>query len=151
MSSGFMAIGNLSSAQMEEKTSNLGLLGYAVLSSIKIIPSILIWIFTVVTITIPTWIYALLSVSLTLTVSFSTLVAVGLALISTLSYVIRYRYHTYGRAPAETVRPGPDVEVPDPSSAESKPGLSNYLDEFLSAIKVFGYLERCVLFASRTF
>jgi len=33
---------------------------------------------------------------------------------------------------------------PDTQESDSKPGLSNYLDEFLSAIKVFGYLERPV-------
>lgn len=31
---------------------------------------------------------------------------------------------------------------PDTQDGDSKPGLANYLDEFLSAIKVFGYLER---------
>ena len=33
---------------------------------------------------------------------------------------------------------------PDTQEGDSKPGLSNYLDEFFSAIKVFGYLERPV-------
>jgi lysophospholipid hydrolase len=92
-------------------------------------------------------IYTLLSVSLTVTISFTTLAASGLACLSILSYLIRYRYHTYGRAPAEAIRTAPEVEVPDPLASNQAPGLSNYLDEFLSAIKVFGYLERYSWFA----
>lgn len=51
----------------------------------------------------------------------------------------------YTRLPPETQRDEPQVEVfPDTQEGDSKRGLSNYLDEFLSAIKVFGYLERPV-------
>lgn len=66
--------------------------------------------------------------------------------ISTISYFVRYRYLTmYARLPAEPQREDPQVEVfPDTQEGDSKRGMSNYLDEFLSAIKVFGYLERPV-------
>ena len=51
----------------------------------------------------------------------------------------------YARLPPEPQREEPQVEVfPDSAESDSKRGLSNYLDEFLSAIKVFGYLERPV-------
>lgn len=51
----------------------------------------------------------------------------------------------YTRLPPEPQREEPQVEVfPDTQEGESKRGLHNYLDEFLSAIKVFGYLERPV-------
>lgn len=51
----------------------------------------------------------------------------------------------YTRLPPEPQRDEPQVEVfPDTQEGDSKRGLSNYLDEFLSAIKVFGYLERPV-------
>ena len=51
----------------------------------------------------------------------------------------------YSRLPPEPQREEPRVEVfPDSQESDSKRGLSNYLDEFLSAIKVFGYLERPV-------
>lgn len=51
----------------------------------------------------------------------------------------------YTRLPPEPQREEPHVEVfPDTQEGDSKRGLSNYLDEFLSAIKVFGYLERPV-------
>jgi len=118
---------------------------WIVLSILRIIPSILFFVIALVTITLPTWIYRLLSISLTVTVNFSTLAFIVVACVSTVSYLIRYRYHTYARLPAEPPRKEPDVEVfPDPQGGDSKPGLSNYLDEFLSAIKVFGYLERPV-------
>jgi lysophospholipid hydrolase len=67
-------------------------------------------------------------------------------IVSTVSYFVRYRYLTmYARLPPEPQREDPQVEVfPESQEGDSKRGLSNYLDEFLSAIKVFGYLERPV-------
>ena len=51
----------------------------------------------------------------------------------------------YARLPSQPQRKEPQIEIfPDPQERGSKPGLANYLDEFLSAIKVFGYLERSV-------
>ena len=51
----------------------------------------------------------------------------------------------YTKLPPSPQRKEPLVEVfPDTQETDSKPGLANYLDEFLSAIKVFGYLERPV-------
>jgi lysophospholipid hydrolase len=51
----------------------------------------------------------------------------------------------YTKYQPEPQRQEPQVEVfPEAPEGDSKRGLSNYLDEFLSAIKVFGYLERPV-------
>jgi len=51
----------------------------------------------------------------------------------------------YARLPPEPQRKEPDIDLyPDTQEDGSKSGFSNYLDEFLSAIKVFGYLERPV-------
>lgn len=51
----------------------------------------------------------------------------------------------YARLPPEPQRKEPQIELfPDTQEGDSKLGLANYLDEFLSAIKVFGYLERPV-------
>jgi lysophospholipid hydrolase len=109
------------------------------------VPGALLWIIALATITIPTWIYTILSYSLTVTVNFSTIAFIMVAFVSTISYLIRYRFHTYARLPAEPPRKEPEVEIfPDPQNGPSKPGLSNYLDEFMSAIKVFGYLDRHV-------
>lgn len=51
----------------------------------------------------------------------------------------------YSRLPPEPQRKEPQVDLyPDTQDEGSKSGFSNYLDEFLSAIKIFGYLERPV-------
>ncbi len=74
----------------------------------------------------------------------SLLILLGFA--SAVTWVVRYRYlNMYSRLPPHSQRKEPALEIfPEPQEGDSKPGLSNYLDEFLSAIKVFGYLERPV-------
>jgi predicted acylesterase/phospholipase RssA/CRP-like cAMP-binding protein len=69
-----------------------------------------------------------------------------LVLVSTVSWLIRYRFlNMYSRLPPEPQRKEAQIDLfPDIQEGDSKPGLANYLDEFLSAIKVFGYLERPV-------
>ena len=68
------------------------------------------------------------------------------AFVSTVSWFVRYRYlNMYTRLPPEPQRKEPQVDLyPDTQEEGAKSGFSNYLDEFLSAIKVFGYLERPV-------
>ena len=67
-------------------------------------------------------------------------------LVSTVTYFVRYRYLTmYARLPPEPQREEPQVEVfPESQEGDHKRAFANYMDEFLSAIKVFGYLERPV-------
>lgn len=67
-------------------------------------------------------------------------------MVSTVSWFIRYRFlNMYSRLPPEPQRKEAQIDLfPDIQEGDSKPGLANYLDEFLSAIKVFGYLERPV-------
>lgn len=71
---------------------------------------------------------------------------ITLALVSTVSWFVRYRFlNMYSRLPPEPQRKEPEIDLyPDTQEGDSKGGFSNYLDEFLSAIKVFGYLERPV-------
>lgn len=66
--------------------------------------------------------------------------------VSAVSWVVRYRIlNMYSRLPPEPQRKEPDIDLfPDTHEEGMKSGLSNYLDEFLSAIKIFGYLERPV-------
>lgn len=68
------------------------------------------------------------------------------AFVSTVSWFVRYRFlNMYSRLPPEPQRKEPEIDLyPDTQDDASKSGFSNYLDEFLSAIKVFGYLERPV-------
>jgi lysophospholipid hydrolase len=69
-----------------------------------------------------------------------------IAIVSIVSWFVRYRYlNMYSRLPPEPQRKEPQIDLfPDTQEEGSKSGLSNYLDEFLSAIKIFGYLERPV-------
>jgi lysophospholipid hydrolase len=126
--------------------STTGMLGGLLLGVFTIIPSLLYWVVSFITITLPTWIFSFLSRSFTLTLNMTTLLVLLLAFASTVSWFVRYRFlNMYSRLPPEPQRKEPQVEVfPEPQEHDSKPGLSNYFDEFLSAIKVFGYLERPV-------
>lgn len=69
------------------------------------------------------------------------LILLGFA--SLVSWIVRYRFlNMYARLPPEPQRKEPQIDLfPDTQEGDSKPGLANYLDEFLSAIKVFGYRE----------
>ena len=64
-----------------------------------------------------------------------------LAFGSLISWIVRYRFmNMYTRLPPEPQRKEAHIDLfPDTQDDDSKPGLANYLDEFLSAIKVFGY------------
>jgi lysophospholipid hydrolase len=67
-------------------------------------------------------------------------------MMTAISLVVRYRYlNMYSRLPPEPQRKEPDVDLfPDTHEEGVKAGLASYFDEFLSAIKIFGYLERPV-------
>lgn len=109
--------------------------------------NLLYWIITFVTITLPTWIFKLGSRSWTLTLNFTTVLFVFVLFGSAVSWIVRYRYlNMYARLPPEPQRKDPSIELVADTQEDgsSVPGMNNYLDEFLSAIKVFGYLERHV-------
>ncbi|KAH7334450.1 hypothetical protein B0J17DRAFT_577634 [Rhizoctonia solani] len=102
-----------------------------------------------VTIKIPIFIYAVLSYSLTFTLNFYTLLAIGIAAAIFLSYYIRYRYlNDYADLKEPPLdKPSATSLHPDIAAAVddlSAPRFSNYLDEFLQAIRVFGFLEKPV-------
>ncbi|PVH93986.1 patatin-domain-containing protein [Periconia macrospinosa] len=126
--------------------STFGLLARVILATLRVLPGTLYWIITFTTITLPTWLFTLFSMSLTFTMNFTTLVLIFILIVSTVSYLVRYRFmNLYTRLPPEPQRDEPQVEVfPDSQEGDSKRGLANYFDEFLSAIKIFGYLERPV-------
>ncbi|KAL8812327.1 MAG: hypothetical protein Q9223_007321 [Gallowayella weberi] len=127
-------------------TTWMGQFSQGVLALARLIPAILLWIITFTTITLPTVLFTLFSTSLTFTMNATTLLLIVLAFASTVSWIVRYRYlNMYTRLPPEPQRKEPQIDLfPDVQESYSKPGLANYLDEFLSAIKVFGYLERSV-------
>ncbi|PBP24046.1 putative Lysophospholipase NTE1 [Diplocarpon rosae] len=140
------AEGNAVPMGKDPTSSWFGSLRETVLFMIKVIPGILYWIIRVSTITIPSFLFTLFSTSLTFTMNATTLMLIAIALVSTLSWFVRYRFlNMYSRLPPEPQRKEPEIELyPDTQEEGSKSGFSNYLDEFLSAIKVFGYLERPV-------
>ncbi|KAJ5188973.1 Patatin/Phospholipase A2-related protein [Penicillium cf. griseofulvum] len=123
-----------------------GWIGWVFTFIFQTIPSVLYSIIAFSTITLPTWLFTLFSMSLTFTMNFTTIMLIFLVLVSTVSWFIRYRYlNMYSRLPPEPQRKEAQIDLfPDIQEGDSKPGLANYLDEFLSAIKVFGYLERPV-------
>lgn len=55
--------------------SNTRLLGRVILAILKVIPGVLYWAITFTTITLPTWLFTLFSMSLTFTMNFTTLYA----------------------------------------------------------------------------
>ncbi|KAI5845618.1 hypothetical protein DFP73DRAFT_578222 [Morchella snyderi] len=115
-------------------------------SAAYLLQRISFWIISFSGYTIPTWLFTLFSTSLTFTMNFTTLLIILLLFGSIVSWAVRYRLlYNYNRLPHEPQRKEPEIDLfPDSQEGDSKPGLSNYLDEFLSAIKVFGYLERPV-------
>ncbi|KAG9233672.1 hypothetical protein BJ875DRAFT_463466 [Amylocarpus encephaloides] len=132
--------------ETESQASLLGKLGRMVLSLIQVVPGVLYWLITFATITMPTFLFTLFSTSLTVTMNATTLMLILVAFMSTVSWFVRYRFlNMYARLPPEPQRKEPQIDLyPDTQEEGSKSGFSNYLDEFLSAIKVFGYLERPV-------
>ncbi|KUJ14409.1 patatin-domain-containing protein [Mollisia scopiformis] len=132
--------------QAHVQRSWLGLFAKMILFLIKLVPGILYWLITFTTITLPTFLFTLFSTSLTVTMNATTVMLIVVAFVSTVSWFVRYRFlNMYSRLPPEPQRKEPEIDLyPDTQEEGSKSGFSNYLDEFLSAIKVFGYLERPV-------
>ncbi|KAF5392468.1 hypothetical protein D9757_002292 [Collybiopsis confluens] len=100
---------------------------------------------TFVTITVPTFIYFVLSYSLTLTLNFWSFVIIFTLFAIAVNYWIRYRYlndYTQLREPP-LVKPDANELHPDVNT-DPPPSFHNYLDDFLQAVRVFGFLEKPV-------
>ncbi|EKM84018.1 hypothetical protein AGABI1DRAFT_33142 [Agaricus bisporus var. burnettii JB137-S8] len=99
-----------------------------------------------VTISIPRLIYAILSYSMTLTLDFWNFVAIFTLSAIALNYWIRFRYLNDYAQLKEPPLLKPDVNElhPDVNTAEPPPSFHNYLDDFLQAVRVFGFLEKPV-------
>ncbi|KAH9897805.1 patatin-domain-containing protein [Cubamyces lactineus] len=98
------------------------------------------------TISVPKFIYSVLSYSMTLTLNFWSFALLFAAFAVALNYWIRFRYlnkYTQLKEPplvkADAQELHPDVNTP-----EQQPAFHNYLDEFLQAVRVFGFLEKPV-------
>ncbi|KZV84312.1 patatin-domain-containing protein [Exidia glandulosa HHB12029] len=99
-----------------------------------------------VTISIPRFIIYVLSYSLTLTLNFWTLAVLFVISGAALAVFIRIRYlgrYSNLREPPLT-KPGAEELHPDVNAADPPPAFHDYLDDFLQAIRVFGFLEKPV-------
>lgn len=96
-------------------------------------------------ITVPGWILRLLSTNFSITLSFSSLLMLLFLLTFTLFSILRYRVLTSYSRFVEEPRTEPKI---DPflgaREQDNRKRVGSYLDEFLTAIKIFGYLEKPV-------
>ncbi|KAF4611921.1 hypothetical protein D9613_004184 [Agrocybe pediades] len=99
-----------------------------------------------VTITVPRFVYAVLSYSMTLTLGFWNFAILFVCSAIALNYWIRYKYLNDYMQLKEPPLGKPDVNElhPDVNTADPPPTFHNYLDEFLQAVRVFGFLEKPV-------
>ncbi|KAH9932010.1 patatin-domain-containing protein [Epithele typhae] len=99
-----------------------------------------------VTITIPRLIYSILSYSMTLTLNFWSFAVLFLAAAVALNYWIRFRYlnqYTQLKEPPLVKSDAQELH-PDMNTPDQPPTFHNYLDEFLQAVRIFGFLEKPV-------
>ncbi|KAI0316483.1 hypothetical protein OF83DRAFT_1126430 [Amylostereum chailletii] len=99
-----------------------------------------------VTISVPRLIYSILSYSMTLTLNFWSFAIMFVLAAVALNYWIRFRYlNTYTQL-KEPPLTKPDAQElhPDVNTTDAPPVFHNYLDEFLQAVRVFGFLEKPV-------
>ncbi|KAF8433521.1 hypothetical protein L210DRAFT_3763514 [Boletus edulis BED1] len=101
---------------------------------------------TFVTISVPRLIYFVLSYSMTLTLNFWSFAFLFAASAVALNYWIRLRYlNTYSQLKEPPlVKPDVNALHPDVNTTEQPPAFHNYLDDFLQAVRVFGFLEKPV-------
>ncbi|CAK7269839.1 phosphatidylcholine and lysophosphatidylcholine phospholipase [Sporothrix epigloea] len=127
-------------------SSWIGLFVRLILSCLHLVSIVLYFVLKAATFSLPTLLYTLFSTTLTVTMNATTLMVIFVVLFSAASWFVRYRYlNMYARLPPEPQRKEPDIDLfPDTHEEDTKSGFSSYLDEFLSAIKIFGYLERPV-------
>ncbi|KAF9469736.1 hypothetical protein BDZ94DRAFT_1243142 [Collybia nuda] len=97
------------------------------------------------TITIPRYIYAILSYSMTLTLNFWNFAVLFVVSAIVLNYWIRFRYLNDYTQLKEPPLVKPDVNELHPDvNTNPPPTFHNYLDDFLQAVRVFGFLEKPV-------
>lgn len=136
----------LSAADLRESVGWLDFLVWILVGLINLTSTVLYWIVRIATINVPRILYTLFSTSWTVTMNATTLIFIVVGIVSAVSWIVRYRIlNMYSRLPPEPQRKEPEIDIfPDTHEEGTKLGLTNYLDEFLSAIKIFGYLERSV-------
>ncbi|KAJ6520332.1 hypothetical protein C8R45DRAFT_954806 [Mycena sanguinolenta] len=103
------------------------------------------WLIGFVTITLPRYIYAILSYSMTFTLNFWSFAILGVLSAIALNYWIRFRYLNDYMQLKEPPLVKPDANELHPDVNTDPPAtFHNYLDDFLQAVRVFGFLEKPV-------
>ncbi|KAI9454834.1 patatin-domain-containing protein [Russula earlei] len=99
-----------------------------------------------ITISVPHLIYSLLSYSMTLTLNFWSFAMLFCLWAVALNYWIRFRYlNTYAQLKEPPLLKTDAQELhPDVNTTETPPAFHTYLDEFLQAVRIFGFLEKPV-------
>ncbi|KAJ7292800.1 hypothetical protein C8J57DRAFT_1703687 [Mycena rebaudengoi] len=97
------------------------------------------------TITVPRFIYGVLSYSMTLTLNFWSFAIIFVLLAVARNYWIRFRYLNDYAQLKEIPLGKPDANELHPDvNPDPPPTFHNYLDDFLQAVRVFGFLEKPV-------
>ncbi|ESK92169.1 hypothetical protein Moror_4820 [Moniliophthora roreri MCA 2997] len=97
------------------------------------------------TITVPRLIYSILSYSMTLTLNFWSFAIIFMLSAVALNYWIRFRYLNDYTQLKEPPLMKPDAKELHPDvNTDPPPPFHNYLDDFLQAVRVFGFLEKPV-------
>ncbi|KZO92752.1 patatin-domain-containing protein [Calocera viscosa TUFC12733] len=106
------------------------------------------WIRTLVafsTVSVPRFIYLVVTYSFTLQLTFPYLVSIFIILVIGVSVTAHYRYFAKYRELKEEPLPKGDAKELHPDVvSDTPPNFHSYLDEFLQAVRVFGFLERNV-------
>ncbi|KAK4181803.1 hypothetical protein QBC36DRAFT_383130 [Triangularia setosa] len=134
-------------ANTHGSSSWLGLFARVLLWILQLLSTILYYAIKVATISVPTLLYNnLFSKSWTVTMNATTLMLIIAAIALAIAYFVRYHYLTsYERLPPEPQRKQPSIEIfSNTRDEDAKAALATYLDQFISAIKIFGYLEASV-------
>lgn len=107
------------------------------------------WVLTFCSITVPSAVYHVLHYSLTFQLSFPFLVFCVVLVIASVVVYLRYGYwNRYERLREEPIRKNESAylhpDVATGSTDDDRGSFHGYLDEFLQAIRIFGFLERPV-------
>lgn len=123
-------------------------------SSISVLTAMLwfsLWIFfkimNYVVVIVPTIFLNVMSVNYQITLSVSSILITLVVIVGICFIIVRYKYLTgYSKntKPKDAKPNHKDLDLVGDMKKKPSKSASNYLDEFLSAIKVFGYLERPV-------
>ncbi|GAA99008.1 uncharacterized protein L969DRAFT_100884 [Mixia osmundae IAM 14324] len=117
-------------------------------SIVQWLSSAIVWLLHLATIRLPRTIFATVhwGTVVTLEFDFAKLVMLIFLSLTLLSFYVKYKYlnrYTKLREAPLTRDDGFDLH-PDVATEQAESGFKNYLDEFLSAIRIFGFLEKPV-------